>query len=133
MRELPGIAPAVVAMPFADTANAGTGVVVIVSGDRLTGEPKSLERGKLRFKAAATDTVSIEWDDIASLTSDQNIQVATEAGKPNLGVYDMAEVDLSSSLRTFPNPSQAGRVGGVRHPVAPGDDRGPVLGGQLSG
>lgn len=64
---------------------AKTDVVIFINGDRLTGEVKSLERGKLRFKTAATDTISIEWDDIARLTSNQNIQVETESGSRFLG------------------------------------------------
>ena len=60
-------------------------VVVIINGDRLTGEVKSLNRGKLRFKTAATDTISIEWDDVAFLSSSQNIQVETEDGTRHLG------------------------------------------------
>jgi len=64
---------------------AKTDVVIIVNGDRLTGEVKSLERGKLRFKTAATDTISIEWDDVAQLVSSQNIQVETESGSRYLG------------------------------------------------
>ena len=62
-----------------------TDVVLFDNGDRLTGEIKSLERGKLRFKTAATSTISIEWDDVAFLRSDQNIQVETENGIRYLG------------------------------------------------
>ncbi len=64
---------------------ADTDVVVIDNGDRLTGEVKSLERGRLRFKTDATDTVSIEWDNVAYLSSDQNIQVETDQGVRYLG------------------------------------------------
>ena len=64
-----------------------TDVVLIVNGDRLTGEVKSLERGRLRFKTAATDTISIEWDDVASLRSNQNIQVETEDGRGTLDIW----------------------------------------------
>ena len=66
-------------------AAAKTDIVIFANGDRLTGEVKSLERGKLRFKTAATDTISIEWDDVASLISNQNIQVETEGGRRYLG------------------------------------------------
>lgn len=64
---------------------AKTDVVTFGNGDRLTGEVKSLERGKLRFKTPATDTISIEWDDVETLTSTQNIQVETESGTRFLG------------------------------------------------
>ncbi len=66
-------------------AGANTDVVIFDNGDRLTGEVKSLERGKLRFKTAATDTISIEWDDVALLSSNQNIQVETASGDRYLG------------------------------------------------
>lgn len=65
--------------------SANTDVVVFDNGDRLTGEIKSLERGKLRFKTDATDTISIEWDNVAFLSSDQNIQVETYDGRRYLG------------------------------------------------
>jgi hypothetical protein len=64
---------------------AQTDVVIFANGDRLTGEIKSLERGRLRFKTAATDTIAIEWDDVAYLKSDQNIQLETENGDRYLG------------------------------------------------
>jgi len=92
-------------------------VVTFVNGDRLTGEVKSLERGKLRFKTAATDTISIEWDDVASLTSDQNIQVETEVGDRFLGSLsepagerivlvqtDSGDVELNVEKIVFMNP-----------------------------
>ncbi len=66
-------------------ASANSDVVIFGNGDRLTGEVKSLERGKLRFKTAATDTIAIEWDDVANLSSVQNLQVETTAGARYLG------------------------------------------------
>ena len=77
-------------------ASAGTDVVVFDNGDRLTGEIKSLERGKLRFKTEATDTISIEWDNVAFLSSDQNIQVETYDGRRFLG-----HLKLSPALKTI--------------------------------
>ncbi|NIV16963.1 MAG: DUF481 domain-containing protein [Woeseiaceae bacterium] len=70
---------------FSSNVFAKNDVVIFDNGDRLTGEVKSLERGKLRFKTAATDTISIEWDDVAFLTSEQNIQVETQNGDRFLG------------------------------------------------
>ena len=75
--------PGIVLIPPAVAAD--NDVVVINNGDRLTGELKLLERGKLRFKTAATDTISIEWDEVARLSSQQNIQVETERGDRYLG------------------------------------------------
>ena len=70
---------------------AKTDIVIFDNGDRLTGEVKSLERGRLRFKTDATDTISIEWDDVAYLSSDQNIQVETDEGIRYLGHLSRAE------------------------------------------
>jgi len=75
-------------------ASANTDVVVFDNGDRLTGEIKSLERGRLRFKTDATDTISIEWDNVAFLSSDQNIQVETFDGRRYLG-----QLKLSPAVR----------------------------------
>ena len=76
---------ALIAISMPAFAADKTDIVIFVNGDRLTGEFKSLERGRLRFKTAATDTISIEWDDVAFLKSDQNIQVETEGGDRYLG------------------------------------------------
>lgn len=77
-------------------AAANTDVVVFDNGDRLTGEIKSLERGKLRFKTDATDTISIEWDNVAFLSSEQNIQVETYDGRRYLG-----HLKLSPAVRVI--------------------------------
>ena len=80
------------AIAFSPLALAKTDVVTFANGDRLTGEVKSLKRGKLRFKTAATDTISIEWDDVATLKSDQNIQVETANGSRYLGRLAVAPI-----------------------------------------
>ena len=68
-----------------------TDILIFINGDRLTGEVKSLERGKLRFDTDATGTIPIEWDDVASLESMQNVQVETDEGKRYLGHLSAAE------------------------------------------
>lgn len=73
------------------TAFAEDDVIIFKNGDRLTGEVKSLERGRLRFKTEATDTIDIEWDEVAYLGSDQNIQVETVLGQRFLGHLVRAE------------------------------------------
>jgi len=79
-------------------------IVIFVNGDRLTGEFKSLERGRLRFKTEATDTISIEWDNVAYLSSNQNIQVETENGARYLGHLSTAtdEKRLVVEMSTSP-------------------------------
>lgn len=46
-----------------------TDVVYLVNGDRLTGEVKGLERGKLEFSTDHMGTVYIEWGDIREVVS----------------------------------------------------------------
>ncbi len=81
-----------------------TDVVIFVNGDRLTGELKSLKRGKLRFNTAATDTISIEWDDVAFLVSNQNIQVETEEGVRYLGRLATAATERNLVVETASGP-----------------------------
>jgi hypothetical protein len=58
---------------FASTVFAApkTDVVVLVNGDRITGEVKSLEYNQLKLSTEHMGTIYIEWDKIASLQSNQ--------------------------------------------------------------
>lgn len=73
------------AISFPAMCRAETDFIVMINGDRLTGELKSLERGKLRFDSSATGTIPIEWDEVAFVHSDQDIQVETQEGKRFFG------------------------------------------------
>lgn len=57
-----------------------TDVLIFLNGDRLTGEVKGLERGQLSFKTDATGTIDIEWNKIASLQTNQYLQVELTNG-----------------------------------------------------
>jgi hypothetical protein len=61
-----------------------TDVVVLINGDRITGEVKQLSYGQLKFKTDHMGTIYIEWDKIASLSTNQVLQVETTDG----GRYD---------------------------------------------
>ncbi len=63
-------------------ANAApkTDTVIFLNGDRLTGEIKSLYRGRLNLNTDATGTIGIEWNKIESVISSQNVQVETSSG-----------------------------------------------------
>src|SRR5262245_18555298 len=82
-----------------------TDVLEFLNGDRLTGEFKGLDRGKLSFKTDATDTISIEWDKVASLKTSQ-----------------MVEVELASGVRYCGQTRQAGSQGAMR--IVVGGDAG---------
>jgi hypothetical protein len=66
-------APAVHAAPKTD-------LVVFENGDRLTGEVKGLDRGRLSFDTDATGTISIEWARLRSVESRQVLQVELTSG-----------------------------------------------------
>ena len=95
---------------FAGVAYANTDVVIFKNGDRLTGEVKSLERGRLRFKTEATDTINIEWDEVAYLSSDQNIQVETILGARYLGHLGRSEDKFILNVETPSGPIELNNI-----------------------
>ena len=62
-----------------------TDIIIFNNGDRLTGELKSLQRGRLNLNTDATGTIAIEWDKIARVISNQNVQVETSSGARYFG------------------------------------------------
>ena len=93
--------PLVIGLLVASAASAAdkTDVVVFSNGDRLTGEIKSLERGKLSFKTDTTDTIRIEWDDVAFLTTNQHLQIELETGQRYFG--DLMPTRISGTLNVL--------------------------------
>ena len=79
-----------------------TDVVTLLNGDHVTGEVKELAQGVLRFKTDDMGTLSIEWDKIASLKSDQYLRVDMQDGTRYEG--------------------RAAQVGAGRHLVITGND-----------
>jgi hypothetical protein len=65
-------------------------VVRFGGGDRLTGEVKGLERGKLSFDTDATGTIDIEWENVESIASNQFFEVWTAAGVRHFGTLSEA-------------------------------------------
>ena len=70
-----------------------TDIIVFKNGDKLTGEIKSLQRGRLNFNTDATGTISIEWAEISHIESLQNIQVETSTGTRFFGHLEPTEED----------------------------------------
>ena len=62
-----------------------TDVVVLVNGDRLTGEIKSLEQNRLKLSTYHMGTVYIEWDKIARVQTDQYLLLEREDGQRYYG------------------------------------------------
>ena len=70
-----------------------TDIIIFKNGDKLTGEIKSMQRGRLNFNTDATGTISIEWAEISHIESLQNIQVETNTGTRYFGHLEPTEED----------------------------------------
>jgi len=68
-----------------------TDVVILHNGDRVTGEVKSLFRGKLQFSTDHMGTVFIEWEDIREIISDTNQVVELTNGERFHGPLNKAD------------------------------------------
>jgi hypothetical protein len=68
-----------------------TDVVYLVNGDRLTGEVKGLERGKLEFSTDHMGTVYIEWEDIQEIVSSTGQAVELTNGQRFFGPLSKPE------------------------------------------
>lgn len=87
-------------------ADEDTDVVVFSNGDRLTGELKSLDRGRLSFETDPTGTIDIEWDKVAYIRVDQDIQVQTESGVQYFGQIRMAKQEFKVVVDTADGPAE---------------------------
>jgi hypothetical protein len=70
-------------VPVAQAAK--TDVVRLINGDDVTGEVKSLEFGELRYSTDSMGTVSVEWEEIVALTSNQSLQIEVTSGTRYFG------------------------------------------------
>jgi hypothetical protein len=64
---------------------AKTDVLVLRNGDRITGEIKSLDRGKLSYGTDDAGTLSIEWVKVARLSSPHPFEVEMAWGQRYIG------------------------------------------------
>lgn len=72
-----------VQMPI--VAHAHDDRVSFTPGSQLVGELKRMERGRLYFKTDATDQISIDWQDVETLVSKQQLQVEMTSGMRYFG------------------------------------------------
>jgi len=64
---------------------AKTDVVMLVNGNAVTGEIDSLEFGALKYSTDSMGSVSIDWEDVVSVTSNQQLQVELTDGRRYFG------------------------------------------------
>jgi len=90
-----------IATLFSSNAYADrTDVVVLANGNAVTGEIKGLEFGSLRYSTDSMGTVSIDWEDIRSVRSDQNLQIEVTDGSRYFGYLLVPEDDSSIRVKT---------------------------------
>jgi hypothetical protein len=76
-----------------------TDVVWMSNGDRLTGEIKQLEHGKLWLSTDSLGEVSIEWDEISRINSDYEFQFERTDGKRFTGTVNPTPTQQLISLQ----------------------------------
>ncbi len=77
-----------------------TDVIILKNGDRITGEIKKYERGKLRLSTNAMQTVYIEWPHIASIRSDKTLEVELDTGERMFGRLHPTEDETKMIVQT---------------------------------
>jgi putative salt-induced outer membrane protein YdiY len=71
-----------------------TDVLILINGDRITGEVQQLERGILSYGTDAAGTIRVEWRKVAQLQSDQ-----------------LLEIELLDGTKLYGKPSRPGEAG----------------------
>ena len=72
-------------LPATGGAQGRTDVVTLANGDRITGEIRRLERGRLEFKTDDAGTLYLEWDKLTSVLTMRLVEIATADGTTYLG------------------------------------------------
>lgn len=107
IRSLPRLLCLLLALAFSLPAFAQkSDVVVLKNGDKITGEVKSLLRGKLEFSTDSMGTVFIEWKDIEAVISDTSQSLELANGQRFFGPLRKSESTEMVAIDT-----QQGTVG----------------------
>lgn len=72
-------------------ARAKTDIVVLVNGDHITGEIKSLYRGILSLSTDGMSTIGIEWDEISQIKSQYYFEIEDQDGYKYYGTPELTE------------------------------------------
>ncbi len=88
----------VAGLAFTGVASADkSDIILFKNGDRLTGEVKVLDRGKIAFDTDATGVIKVEWDDIEQLYSKTTFEIALQNGERLYG--SLAETTRHNEIR----------------------------------
>jgi len=80
-------------------AREKTDVIWLTNGDRITGEIKQLEHGKLRLGTDSVGEIRIEWDDIARIESEFEFQFERTDGTRVTGTINDTPEQKTISLK----------------------------------
>lgn len=80
---------------------AKTDTVLLVNGNAITGEIKSLDFGVLSYSTDSMGTIPIDWEDIVSITTKQTLQVEVSDGTFYFGRLDSADERFEIKVRTL--------------------------------
>jgi putative salt-induced outer membrane protein YdiY len=109
------LASTLLALSAAASLRADT--VVLKNGDRLTGTAVKLDDGKLTFKTAYADAISIAWDQVTSLTTSQPLVLPTPKGKLNVTAIERSDAGLVVTTATGPSTLDPKDVTVLRSPA----------------
>jgi len=89
-----------------------TDIVELTNGDILTGEIKSLDRGKLTYKTDTMQTVEIKWAEVARLSSTNEFLLTLDDGSQYYGMLTAANStgELQVSFMVMTKVIPLGRV-----------------------
>src|SRR4051812_22931659 len=62
-----------------------TDILELKNGDRITCEIQKLDRGKITVKTDGIGTISVEWDDVARVTSAARYDIELASGQRVFG------------------------------------------------
>lgn len=96
-------------------AAADTDLVVLKNGDRLHGEIKKLQYGRLELSTTSISTIYVEWDKVVELVSPNFFDVETRDGVRYYGSLEQgAAGKLSVALDGVVTPLDVGSVVRIR-------------------
>jgi hypothetical protein len=81
-------------------ADGKTDVVILINGDAVTGEIKALDFGTLRYSTDSMGSVNIKWEDIVSVTSEQNLEIVIIDGSKYYGRLLQPEHESTVLVKT---------------------------------
>ncbi len=90
----------------AASARPKTDIITMLNGDRVQAEILSMDAGLLEAKTDYMGTVSIQWEDVASIQSDYNFELRTSDGRRLYGLISPVKEGRVIALQDIYGDSQ---------------------------